>query len=166
MKLKINHLFKDIFHSIHDSKSKSTSIFLIAYQDLLFLYKSSDKCITWNEQIVRALEGDVSLSDLNEGIKPGQSNVYSSYGSSDYDTSQYNEDLKKFRKMALGSQEYGASSEYSTPTSEYGLYPSGSSSGEGQTSREMEKGKLNKNSQGFSGNSQLNQVQCRTLFSL
>ncbi|XP_010103058.2 proline-rich receptor-like protein kinase PERK1 [Morus notabilis] len=99
-------------------------------------------------QIVRALEGDVSLADLNEGIRPGQSNVYSSYGSSDYDTSQYNEDLKKFRKVALGSQEYGASSEYSGPTSDYGLYPSGSSS-EGQTTREMEMGRMKKNGQGF-----------------
>ncbi|KAJ4822598.1 Proline-rich receptor-like protein kinase perk1 [Turnera subulata] len=103
-------------------------------------------------QVVRALEGDVSLSDLNEGIRPGHSTVYSSYGSSDYDTSQYNEDMKKFRKMALGTQEYGASSEYSGPTSEYGLYPSGSSS-EGQNTREMEMGKMKKNSQGFSGTS-------------
>ncbi|XP_038699809.1 proline-rich receptor-like protein kinase PERK1 [Tripterygium wilfordii] len=103
-------------------------------------------------QIVRALEGDVSLSDLNEGIKPGHSTVYSSHGSSDYDTSQYKEDMKKFRKMALGTQEYAASSEYSEPTSEYGLYPSGSS-GEGQTTREMELGKMKKNGQGFSGNS-------------
>lgn len=101
-------------------------------------------------QIVRALEGDASLADLNEGIRPGHSNVYGSYGSSDYDTMQYNEDLKKFRKMALSSQEYGASSEYSRPTSEYGLYPSGSSS-EGQNTREMEMGKTGKNSQGFRG---------------
>ncbi|KAJ7973866.1 Receptor-like kinase [Quillaja saponaria] len=103
-------------------------------------------------QIVRALEGDVSLSDLNEGIRPGHSTVYSSHGSSDYDTSQYKEDMKKFRKVALGSQEYVASSEYSGPTSEYGLYPSGSSS-EGQTTREMEMGKMKRNSQGFSGTS-------------
>ncbi|KAK9269123.1 hypothetical protein L1049_000892 [Liquidambar formosana] len=102
-------------------------------------------------QVVRALEGDVSLSDLNEGIRPGHSTVYSSYGSSDYDTSQYNEDMKKFRKMALASREYG-SSEYSGPTSEYGLNPSGSSS-EGQQTREMEMGKMKKNSQGFSGSS-------------
>uniref|UniRef100_A0A2C9UB35 non-specific serine/threonine protein kinase n=1 Tax=Manihot esculenta TaxID=3983 RepID=A0A2C9UB35_MANES len=102
-------------------------------------------------QVVRALEGDVALSDLNEGIRPGHSSVYS-YGSSDYDTSQYNEDMKKFRKMALGSQEYGASSEYSGPTSDYGLYPSGSSS-EGHNTREMEMGKMKKNSQGFSGSS-------------
>lgn len=104
-----------------------------------------------NEQIVRALEGNVSLSDLNEGMRPGQSNVYSSYGgSTDYDSSQYNEDMKKFRKMALGTQEYNATGEYSNPTSDYGLYPSGSSS-EGQTTREMEMGKIKRTGQGYSG---------------
>lgn len=103
-------------------------------------------------QVVRALEGEVSLSDLNEGITPGHSTVYGSNASSDYDTSQYNEDMKKFRKMALGSQEYGASSEYSNPTSDYGLYPSGSSSeGQQQTTREMEMGKTKKDSRGFNG---------------
>ncbi|KAA8534977.1 hypothetical protein F0562_029980 [Nyssa sinensis] len=104
-------------------------------------------------QVVRALEGDMSLSDLNEGIRPGHSTAYSSYGSSDYDTTQYNEDMKKFRKMALGSREYG-SSEYSAgPTSEYGLNPSGSSSEGQQTTREMEMGKMKKGSRGFSGGS-------------
>ncbi|KAI9128942.1 hypothetical protein K1719_000425 [Acacia pycnantha] len=108
-------------------------------------------------QVVRALEGDVSLADLNEGIKPGHSSLYSSHGSSDYDTIQYNEDMKKFRKMAFGggTNEYGASGEYSgPPTSEYGLYPSGSSSEyqSRQTTREMEMRKM-KNSQGFSGSS-------------
>ncbi|KAL4296102.1 hypothetical protein GQ457_12G023190 [Hibiscus cannabinus] len=102
-------------------------------------------------QIVRALEGDASLSDLNEGMKPGHSNVYSSYESSEYDTNQYNEDMKRFRKMALGTDEYAASNEYSEPTSEYGLYPSGSSN-EGQTTREMEMRRITKNSQGYSGN--------------
>ncbi|KAK7272694.1 hypothetical protein RJT34_29466 [Clitoria ternatea] len=105
-------------------------------------------------QVVRALEGDVSLADLNEGIRPGHSTMYSSHESSDYDTTQYKEDMKKFRKMALGTQEYGASSEYSAATSEYGLNPSGSSSeaGSRQTTREMEMRKM-KNSQGFSGTS-------------
>lgn len=96
----------------------------------------------------------MSLTDLNDGVRPGHSTVYSSHGSSDYDTAQYKEDMKKFRKMALGTQEYGASSEYIAPTSEYGLYPSGSSS-EGQsrqTTREMEMRRM-KNSQGFSGTS-------------
>lgn len=86
------------------------------------------------------MEGDVSLSDLNEGITPGHSSVYSSNGSTDYDAAQYNEDMKKFRKMALGTQEYGSSGLYSNPTSEYGLNPSGSSS-EGQQTREMEFGR-------------------------
>jgi hypothetical protein len=45
---------------------------------------------------------------------------YSS-SASDYDTNQYNEDLKKFRKMALGGSGQ-------TPTSEYGQNPSVSSS--------------------------------------
>ncbi|KAK4493500.1 hypothetical protein RD792_005746 [Penstemon davidsonii] len=100
-------------------------------------------------QVVRALEGDVSLSDLNEGIRPGHSTVYSSHGSSDYDTVQYNEDMKKFRKMALGTQEYESSGQYSNPTSDYGLYPSGSSS-EAQHTRETEMTKTKKESKGFS----------------
>ncbi|KAL2479758.1 Proline-rich receptor-like protein kinase PERK1 [Abeliophyllum distichum] len=103
-------------------------------------------------QVVRALEGDVSLSDLNEGIRPGHSTMYSSHGSSDYDAAQYNEDLKKFRKMALDSKNYTSSDQYSNPTSEYGLYPSGSSS-EGQHTREMEMGRTKKDSRGFTGGS-------------
>ena len=40
-------------------------------------------------------------------MRPGQSNVYISYGGSiDLDSSQYNDEIKKFRKMALGTQEY------------------------------------------------------------
>ncbi|GAB2292246.1 belongs to the protein kinase super [Dionaea muscipula] len=97
-------------------------------------------------QIVRALEGDVSLSDLNEGIRPGYS-----FGSSDYDSSLYNEDMKRWRKMALVSQEHG-SSEYGGTTSEYGLYPSGSSS-QVQTTQEMQMAKRKKDGQGFSGGS-------------
>ncbi|GER32758.1 PERK1-like protein kinase [Striga asiatica] len=89
--------------------------------------------------VVRALEGDVSLSDLNEGIRPAGHSTESS----DYDTAQYNEDMRKFRKMALTSQEYGSTGQYSNPTSEYGLYPSGSSS-EGQQTREMEMRKMKK----------------------
>lgn len=100
------------------------------------------------EQVIRALEGDASLSDLNEGIRPGHSTIYSSHGSSDYDTRQYNEDLKKFRRMAFASQEYG-SSEYSESTSEYGAHPSGSST---ENTRQMEMGKM-KDSRAHSGGS-------------
>lgn len=93
----------------------------------------------------------MSLEALNEGVRPGHSTLFSSYGSSDYDNLKYNEDMKKFRKMALASQEYG-SSEYSGPgTSEYGLNPSASSS-EGQNTREMEMSKMKKDRRrGFSG---------------
>lgn len=77
-------------------------------------------------QIVRALEGDVSLEVLNEGLKPGHSSIFGSYSSSDYDAMQYNEDLIKFRKMALASQEYGSSG-YSGQTSEPDPNQSGSS---------------------------------------
>lgn len=100
-------------------------------------------------QVVRALEGDVSLSDLNEGIRPGHSSAFGSNGSSDYDTMQYNDDMVKFRKMALGGTQEYASSEYSRPTSEYGLYPSGSSD-EGGNTREMEMGKYKRDGPTYS----------------
>lgn len=77
-------------------------------------------------QVVRALEGDVSLEDLNEGIKPGQSSYFGSGTSSEYDASSYSADMKKFRKVALDSREY-TSSDYGG-TSEYGLNPSSTSS--------------------------------------
>lgn len=86
--------------------------------------------------IVRALEGDVFLDDLNDGVKPGHSTVY---GSSEYDTGMYNSDMKRFRKLALRRSEEYTTSEYSQVTSEYGLNPS-VSSGEAQI-LEMKAGK-------------------------
>ncbi|CAK9142982.1 unnamed protein product [Ilex paraguariensis] len=59
-------------------------------------------------QIVRALEGDVSLEDLNEGVKPGHSAIFGSTGSSEYDGSNHGE-MKKFRKAGLSSQEFTSS---------------------------------------------------------
>ncbi|KAF2305900.1 hypothetical protein GH714_008778 [Hevea brasiliensis] len=89
------------------------------------------------KQIVRALEGDVSLEQLNEGVKPGQSTLFSS-SSSEYDNSSYSADMKKFRKVVMenNSQEY-PSSEYGH-TSEYGLNPSSSSSEELDKSTEIQ----------------------------
>ncbi|KAG5391476.1 hypothetical protein IGI04_021439 [Brassica rapa subsp. trilocularis] len=81
-------------------------------------------------QIVRILEGDASLDDLNDGVKPGQGSYMGSSGgdgSSDYETGTYGAEMKKFRKVTLDSRDYGASSEYGG-TSEYGLDPSSSSS--------------------------------------
>lgn len=72
--------------------------------------------VKWNlqKQIVRALEGEGSLADLDEGVRPGQSKVYSS------------SEMRKF-SLILGSHEDGFTRQ-SDNTSEYGLYPSCSSS--------------------------------------
>ncbi|KAI9107849.1 hypothetical protein K1719_021185 [Acacia pycnantha] len=75
-------------------------------------------------QVVRALEGNISLDDLNEGNTPGHSRAFNSFESSGYDTGQYNEDLKKFRKLALEQE----TSEYSGPSSDFGKHQSASSS--------------------------------------
>ncbi|XP_019421420.1 PREDICTED: proline-rich receptor-like protein kinase PERK4 [Lupinus angustifolius] len=64
-------------------------------------------------QIVRALEGDVSLDDLKEGMmKTGITNVQTTSSSSSdmpYDTMQYNHDMQKMRHMVY-SGEAGTSS--------------------------------------------------------
>ncbi|GMH24626.1 hypothetical protein Nepgr_026469 [Nepenthes gracilis] len=77
--------------------------------------------------IVRALEGDASLEDLNEDVRTARSITYSSSdGSSDHHAGTYSADLRKFRQMAFGSQELG-SGLHDGNTSEYGLNPSTSS---------------------------------------
>ncbi|KAK8923826.1 Proline-rich receptor-like protein kinase PERK5 [Platanthera zijinensis] len=75
-------------------------------------------------QIVRALEGDSSLEDLTEGMKPGQSMLFNS--SSDYDSGSYAANMSRFRRTVFESNEH--SEGYSGPTSDYGLNPSTSSS--------------------------------------
>lgn len=77
-------------------------------------------------QIARALEGNLSLEELDECIKPGHSKLNGSQESSDFDTAQYREELRKFQKMAFESQ--NNSSVWSAPTSNLGQRPSGSSS--------------------------------------
>ncbi|KAJ7519854.1 hypothetical protein O6H91_20G058300 [Diphasiastrum complanatum] len=76
-------------------------------------------------QVVRALEDDGA--DLNSGLKPGHSSRFGSpYESVDYDDKNYQSDLSRLRKMALGtSQDHSV---YSGATSEYGLNPSVSGS--------------------------------------
>lgn len=101
-------------------------------------------CVKKNEKVTRVLEGNISASDLNQGIKPGDSNVYSSYGGSTYyDMSEDNEGINKLRGKAVGTQEYSESSEYSNPTSEYEKYSTGWST-EGRTTREMETSTIEK----------------------
>lgn len=91
----------------------------------------------YSKQIVRALEGNMPLDDLNEGITPGHSTIYGSYGGSDYNSMQYREDMKKFRKIALESVELG-SSDYSGLTSDYGQNPPSSSTEDRQGTQETE----------------------------
>ncbi|RAL48564.1 hypothetical protein DM860_005988 [Cuscuta australis] len=58
-------------------------------------------------QIVRALEGDVSLNDLNEGIKSVPSALFGSSEGSDYDSHSYTTDTFKGQKSgASSSQEF------------------------------------------------------------
>ncbi|KAJ0007826.1 hypothetical protein Pint_29794 [Pistacia integerrima] len=93
-------------------------------------------------QIVRALEGNMPLEDLNDGITPGHSSVYS-YGSSEYNSIKYREDMKKFRKAALEILDLG-SSEFSGQTSDDGPNQSSSSTEGQQTTQEMQLQKAEK----------------------
>nr|CAD1828219.1 unnamed protein product [Ananas comosus var. bracteatus] len=81
-------------------------------------------------QIVRALEGDVSLEDLNEGVRPGQSMLFSSGSGSEYEfPSSYTVNMQRIRKVVVASPEY--SGEYGDLISEYGGHDRLASSGEG-----------------------------------
>ncbi|KAF8034360.1 hypothetical protein BT93_C0608 [Corymbia citriodora subsp. variegata] len=94
-------------------------------------------------QIVRALEGEMSLSDLHEGVRPGHSTLHGLHTSS--------KDLSKIRKIAFGNQD-NWSSDYGESTGEYSAYRS-SSSGEAHSSREMEMRRMMPNARGFNGGS-------------
>ncbi|KAL2247053.1 proline-rich receptor-like protein kinase PERK4 [Sesamum indicum] len=84
-------------------------------------------------QIVRSLQGDSSLEDLNEGVKPGQSTLYNPNGNGEaYDTSAYNADMLKFRKMVMSSQDF-SNSEYGATSNEYGRNRSVSSATDSST---------------------------------
>ncbi|XP_062221338.1 proline-rich receptor-like protein kinase PERK1 isoform X2 [Phragmites australis] len=76
-------------------------------------------------QIVRYLEGELSVEDLNAGVNPGQSAMQRSGGGT-------TDQISRLRRMAFGPgaaagtgtiAEY-TSSEFSEPTSEYGQNPS------------------------------------------
>ncbi|KAL2940058.1 Proline-rich receptor-like protein kinase PERK1 [Bienertia sinuspersici] len=84
-------------------------------------------------QVVRALEGNLSTSELDDGMRPGQSSMHFPYESLDFDARNYLEDMKR---MALtNSNGYTTTSRYSENTSEYGLHPSASSTDISQPGR-------------------------------
>ncbi|KNA11011.1 hypothetical protein SOVF_139110 [Spinacia oleracea] len=97
-------------------------------------------------QIVRALEGNMSLSDLNEGLTPGQSIVQRYDAASEKSGSEYKSRGSRGYKSndstgfdSINTTREHVSSEYDGTTSEYGLYASDSSSeGESQTVRELD----------------------------
>lgn len=74
---------------------------------------------------MRALEGDVSLEDLNEGMRPGQSMLFGS--GSDYESNSYTSSMNRLRKVMIASPEY--SDGYDGPITEFEHCHSASSSG-------------------------------------
>ncbi|XP_023513092.1 putative proline-rich receptor-like protein kinase PERK6 [Cucurbita pepo subsp. pepo] len=76
-------------------------------------------------QVVRALEGDVSLEDMSDGVKAGQSSYFGSSTTSENDTSSDTADVKRLQKKAMDSREEISSD--CGGTSEYGLNPSATS---------------------------------------
>lgn len=86
-------------------------------------------------QIVRALEGNLCAEDL---LKETPIDKRTFQGSSDYDSSsQYQENLKKFKKLALESQDL-STSEHSVFTGEHGGGPSTSSTDNQRDTQEIE----------------------------
>ncbi|KAH7435019.1 hypothetical protein KP509_06G045300 [Ceratopteris richardii] len=83
-------------------------------------------------QVVRALEENVTLADLNQGVKPGHSHMYGfSFGSTDNDSlyndsSYYSANTRMYSESIIGSGD--CSSEYSGGTSDRVIHPSTSSS--------------------------------------
>ncbi|RLN41025.1 proline-rich receptor-like protein kinase PERK4 [Panicum miliaceum] len=63
-------------------------------------------------QIVRALEGDMSLEDLNEGVRPGQSMTFGTAASAssykaDRAPGRYTSDMERIRQATMAIPEYG-----------------------------------------------------------
>lgn len=80
--------------------------------------------------MVRALDSEAEMSDLSNGVKYGQSTTY--------DSGQYNQEITRFRRMALGSNGsgYAFSGEYSSremSESQSSWKPQDNSSGESET---------------------------------
>ncbi|KAH7302689.1 hypothetical protein KP509_23G083000 [Ceratopteris richardii] len=66
-------------------------------------------------QVVRALEEEMSLTDLAQGLRPGHSSVYgSSLSSSEYEPGNVNADLRKFRRALNEDYESGPSENQSS----------------------------------------------------
>lgn len=71
-------------------------------------------CLIWIVQIVRYLEGEISLEMLHGEVLPGYSALQAS---STYDSSQNNEHMVRLRRMAFANQDM-SNSLFSEPISE------------------------------------------------
>ncbi|CAL1383418.1 unnamed protein product [Linum trigynum] len=89
-------------------------------------------------QVVRALDNE-EIGDLTNGMKYGQSTIYNS--------GQYNEEIMKFRRMALGSDDSGefgySTGDFSTRDMSYGAHTT-NSTGEYSSSGELETRAINR----------------------
>ncbi|TYI45464.1 hypothetical protein E1A91_D13G038300v1 [Gossypium mustelinum] len=79
-------------------------------------------------QIVRALEDDVPLDEINGVVAAGQSSRFSTTNdTSEYNSSSYSADMRRFRQTAMTDSQEHPSNNYGN-TSEYGHNSSSSSS--------------------------------------
>lgn len=102
-----------------------------------------------NNQIVRYLEGQLSVEALNAGVAPGQSEELDGHAG---------EEIRRMRRMAFvpgggttGTRTDNLSSSYvSEPTSEYGLNPSRSSTSDDASTAEVADSQRTDASEGMS----------------
>ncbi|KAJ7556796.1 hypothetical protein O6H91_05G099100 [Diphasiastrum complanatum] len=84
-------------------------------------------------QVVRALESEMELSDLNQGVKPGESAIHGSYASIDFDSAEFSIDMRGFRRLGQNNQE---------PSTDYsGISGSSGNSSTENPKKELEVGK-------------------------
>lgn len=82
-------------HNTQNDVQLSHICFLLQRElTILFFYFS----FSFHSQVVRALDSVDDMSDLSNGMRPGQSEVFNS--------AQQSAQIRMFRRMAFGSQDY------------------------------------------------------------
>jgi hypothetical protein len=97
----------------HSAKKrpKMSQVLAVAQTQSPFSDYRNEATATNSVQIVRALEGDMSLEDLNEGVRPGQSMAFgtAAAGYKPRAPSPYTSDMERIRKMPMAISEYSGS---------------------------------------------------------
>ncbi|KAK7255384.1 hypothetical protein RIF29_28793 [Crotalaria pallida] len=111
-------------------------------EEMIRMIASAARCILFSarrrprmSEVVRALEGNFPLDDLNKESAPWDDRGFG------YDSDQYNEDLKNFEKLALESQE-PSTSEFRGSSGKYSQHLSALTSSNQQNTPEMEMGNV------------------------